>query len=160
MGAVAGAVLGAPISTAVIVFELTGGYELTIALLLSVSIASMIMQGLLGKSFFQWQMSQRGVFLGEGSHLRILRTWLVRDFMTRLTAEELADPPELPPDQPRLMPSDTLALALRTLDEGGYTRLAVCSEREGGELLGWVDQIKVLSAYNQALIDANVEEHK
>ena len=39
MGAVAGAVLGAPISTTVIVFELTGGYALSIALLLTVAIA-------------------------------------------------------------------------------------------------------------------------
>ena len=159
MGAVAGAVLGAPISTAVIVFELTGGYELTIAILLSVSIASMVMQGLLGKSFFKWQLSQRGVFLGEGSHLRIVRTWTVREFMTHLTSEELAEPPDLE-DQPKLIPSDTLERTLRTLDEGGYTRLPVMDRREGGTHVGWVDQVNALAAYNKALIDANVEEHK
>ena len=159
MGAVAGAILGAPISTAVIVFELTGGYELTIALLLSVSIASMIMQALLGKSYFDWQLSQRGVFLGEGSHLRIVRTWTVRDFMTNLTPEEIAEPPELF-DRPRLIISDTLERALRTFDEGGYTRLAVFGNREAGELIGWVDQVEALAAYNRALIEANVEEHK
>ncbi len=159
MGAVAGAVLGAPISTAVIVFELTGGYELTIALLLSVSIASMIMQGLLGKSFFDWQMSQRGVFLGEGSHLRIVRTWTVREFMTKLTPQEIAEPPELF-DRPPVIPSDTLEMALRTFDEGGYTRLAVFDKRTDGALLGWVDQVEALAAYNKALIEANVEEHK
>ena len=159
MGAVAGAILGAPISTALIVFELTGGYELTIALLLSVSIASMIMQALLGKSFFDWQLSQRGVFLREGSHLRIVRTWTVRDFMTVLTPEEIAEPPELL-DRPRLIPSDTLEIALRTFDNGGYSRLAVLDRREGGNLLGWVDQVEALAAYNKALIEANVEEHK
>ena len=159
MGAVAGAVLGAPISTAVIVFELTGGYELTIALLLSVSIASMIMQVLLGKSFFDWQLSQRGVFLREGSHLRIVRTSTVRDFMTKLTPEEIVDPPELL-DRPCMIPTDTLERDLRTFDDGGYTRLAVLADRDGGELLGWVDQIEALAAYNKALIEANVEEHK
>jgi CIC family chloride channel protein len=159
MGAVAGAILGAPISSALIVFELTGGYELTIALLLSVSIASMIMQGLLGKSFFLWQLAQRGVFLGEGAHRRIVRTWTVRDFMTQLTPEEMDDPPDLL-DRPRLIPSDTLEMTLRTFDEGGYTRLAVFNKREGGLHVGWVDQIKALSAYNKALIDANVEEHR
>ncbi len=159
MGAVAGAILGAPISTALIVFELTGGYELTIALLLSVSIASMIMQALLGKSFFDWQLSQRGVFLREGSHLRIVRTWTVRDFMTMLTPEEIAEPPELL-DRPRLIPSDTLEIALRTFDNGGYSRLAVLDRREGGNLLGWVDQVEALAAYNKALIEANVEEHR
>ncbi|MDX1717914.1 MAG: chloride channel protein [Anderseniella sp.] len=159
MGAVAGAVLGAPISTAVIVFELTGGYELTIAILLSVSIASMVMQGLLGKSFFQWQLSQRGVFLGEGSHLRIVRTWTVRDFLTQLTPDELENPPVLE-DRPKLVPSDTLETALRTFDEGGYTRLAVFDKREDGVLIGWADQIKALATYNKALIEANVEEHR
>ena len=159
MGAVAGAVLGAPISTALIVFELTGGYEITIALLLSVSIASMIMQGLLGKSFFLWQLSQRGVFLGEGSHLRIVRTCTVRDFMINLTPEELADPPVLF-DRPVLILSDTLEKTLRTMDEGGYTRLAVFDKRDHGTHIGWVDHVGALSAYNKALIDANVEEHR
>jgi CIC family chloride channel protein len=141
MGAVAGAVLGAPISTAVIVFELTGGYELTIAILLSVSIASMVMQGLLGKSFFQWQLSQRGVFLGEGSHLRIVRTWTVRDFLTQLTPDELDTPPPLE-DRPKLVPSDTLETALRTFDEGGY--YAACGVRQArgrrADRLGRPDQ--------------------
>ena len=159
MVAVAGAVLGAPISTAVIVFELTGGYELTIAILLSVSIASMVIQALMGKSFFQWQLSQRGVFLGEGAHLRIVRTWTVRDFLKPLSEEELAEPPHLE-DRPKLVPTDTLETALRAFDEGGFTRLAVFDKREGGEHVGWADQIAALETYNQALIAANVEEHR
>jgi len=51
-------------------------------------------------------------------------------------------------------------MALRTLDEGGYTRLAVLDKRVDGVLLGWVDQVEALAAYNKALIEANVEEHK
>ena len=54
MGAVAGAVIGAPISTAVMVFELTGGYTLSLALLLTVSIAMGVNQAIHGHSFFQW----------------------------------------------------------------------------------------------------------
>lgn len=56
MGAVAAAVLGAPISTTLIVFELTGDYALTIAVMVAVVIASVITQQFLGKSFFNWQM--------------------------------------------------------------------------------------------------------
>ncbi len=159
MGAVAGAVLGAPISTAVIVFELTGGYELTIAILLSVSIASMVMQALMGKSVFLWQLAQRGVFLGEGAHLRIVRTSTVREFLMPLSEEEQADPPQLE-DRPRLIPTDTLETALRAFDDGGYTRLAVFDRRDGGHHIGWADQIAALATYNKALIAANVEEHK
>ncbi|MGI9568466.1 MAG: chloride channel protein, partial [Desulfobulbia bacterium] len=49
MGAVAAAVIGAPVSTTVIAFELTGGYELTIALLLAVSISTGFSQAILGQ---------------------------------------------------------------------------------------------------------------
>ena len=52
----AAAVLGAPISTTLIVFELTGDYALTIAVMVAVVIASVITQQFLGKSFFNWQM--------------------------------------------------------------------------------------------------------
>ena len=50
MGAVAGAVIGAPISTAVMVFELTGGYALSLALLLTVCIAIGVNQAVHGRS--------------------------------------------------------------------------------------------------------------
>ena len=68
MGAVAAAVLGAPISTTVIVFELTGGYALTIALLFTVSIAVGITFAVHGRSYFHWQLESRGLFVSEGPH--------------------------------------------------------------------------------------------
>ena len=61
MGAVAAAVLGAPVSTTVMVFELTGGYTMSIALLLTVSIASAGARALVGGSFFHRQLAARGV---------------------------------------------------------------------------------------------------
>ncbi len=60
MGAVAGAVLGAPISTVLIVFELTGGYALTVALLLTVAISNGLSLAVLGRSFFGAQLATRG----------------------------------------------------------------------------------------------------
>src|SRR5690606_12035694 len=60
MGAVAAAVLGAPISTSVMVFELTGGFALSLALLLTVSIGNGISNAVLGRSFFQAQLESRG----------------------------------------------------------------------------------------------------
>ncbi|MDZ7823205.1 MAG: chloride channel protein [Ahrensia sp.] len=81
MGAVAGAVLGAPISTTMIVFELTGGYGLSIALLLSVAIAHGINQALHGHSYFHWQLEMRGLFDHLGPHRSIMRTKKVMDFM-------------------------------------------------------------------------------
>ena len=62
MGAVAGALLGAPISTTVMVFELTGGYGMSVALLLSVSLATALAHTLIGRSYFHWQLEMRRVF--------------------------------------------------------------------------------------------------
>src|SRR5690606_36790330 len=61
MGAVAGAVLGAPISTILIIFELTGDYEVTVAVMVAVVISSLITQAVVGRSIFQWQLDDRGV---------------------------------------------------------------------------------------------------
>ncbi len=63
MAAVAAAVLGAPISTILIAFELTGDYKLTIGVMVAVVISSLLTQSIFGRSFFQWQLDQRG--LGE-----------------------------------------------------------------------------------------------
>ncbi len=160
MGAVTGAVLGAPVSTAMIVFELTGGYEMTIALLLSVSIASMIMQALIGQSFFGWQLSTRGLYLGDGPHRRIMRTWKVAEFMTSLTTEEAENPIELGADDLHLTPDDTLEVALRAFDSTGYTRIPVFDSNHMTRQIGWADYTKAVTTFNAALIEANVEEHR
>ncbi len=81
MGAVAGAVLGAPISTIVIVFELTGDYAVTIAVMVSVVIASVITQQAQGRSFFIWQLARRGLSLKDGREVGLLRAVRVRDVM-------------------------------------------------------------------------------
>ena len=52
MAGVTAAVLGAPISTILIMFELTSNYELTIAVMIVVVIASMLTQQITCESFF------------------------------------------------------------------------------------------------------------
>lgn len=81
MGAVAGAVLGAPISTILMVFELTGDYELTIAVMIATVIASQITQNSYGFSYFTWQLSERGVDLRGGREEVLMRNRLVADIM-------------------------------------------------------------------------------
>jgi CIC family chloride channel protein len=81
MGAVAGAVLGAPISTILIVFELSGDYTLTIAVMIGVVVASVITQQVKHKSFFLWQLSIRGIDLKEGRESGILDAFQVREIM-------------------------------------------------------------------------------
>lgn len=81
MGAMAGAVLGAPISTILMVFELTGDYELTIGVMIATVIASQISLNAIGFSFFSWQLNQRGISLKGGREAAILRSKSVRDVM-------------------------------------------------------------------------------
>ena len=81
MGAVAGAVLGAPISTILMVFELTGDYTLTVAVMISTVIASQIVSQGLGYSFFHWQLKQWGVNLSGGRESRIMRSRRTRSVM-------------------------------------------------------------------------------
>ncbi len=81
MGAVAAAVLGAPISTTVMVFELTGGFALSLALMLTVAIGNGISQAILGRSLFQAQLESRGIVLHDGPHRTLLREIRVADIM-------------------------------------------------------------------------------
>ncbi|MEQ8305720.1 MAG: chloride channel protein [Hoeflea sp.] len=161
MGAVAGAVLGAPISTTVIVFELTGGYALSIALLLTVAIAHGITQALHGHSYFQWQLEMRGLFVQDGPHRAVLRNVRVMDFMT--LPDDDAEPEYFDPETgaSALRATDTLEVALRTFDAGGHTRLPVVTEAEDdGLIIGWAEQAKAVTHFNRRLIAASEEEHR
>ncbi|QKV17249.1 chloride channel protein [Oricola thermophila] len=160
MGAVAGAVIGAPISTTVMVFELTGGYTLSIALLLTVAIAYGINQAIHGHSYFHWQLEMRGLFIHEGPHRSLTRAKRVMDFMDLLEPD--AEPVNLAEDDgtPVLRPSDTLERALRLFDSHGVSRLPVCDEGDPRRVIGWADQVRALRYFNKALIDASIEEHR
>jgi len=61
MGALAAAALGAPLSTTLIVFEMTGNYPVTLAVLLASVVSSVTVNELWGYSYFTWQLAQRGV---------------------------------------------------------------------------------------------------
>lgn len=156
MGAVAGAVLGAPISTTVMVFELTGGYGMSIALLLTVSIASALTRACLGRSFFHWQLASRGLFLDEGAHWRVGRA---------LTIGALIQP--LPPggsaaaaEACTLTTADTVETALRAFDTCGLERLPVADPHDRNRGVGMLEQTEVLKAFNAALIEAVADEQR
>jgi chloride channel protein, CIC family len=82
MGAMAAAVLGAPISTALIIFEMTSDYALTLALMIAVVIASTITRQFHGGSFFSWQLERRGHDLREGLEVALLRNMQVQSVLS------------------------------------------------------------------------------
>jgi len=159
MGAVAAAVLGAPISTILIVFELTGGYEMTIALLLAVSISTGLMQAVHGRSFFHWQLGTRGLILHGGPHKEIVRNVHVADFMEPLGTGEIVEPLDREGEQFLLTKQDTLEFTLRTFDASGASKIPVVDDKDTTRVIGWASELAATNAFNKALIEANVEEH-
>ena len=160
MGAVAAAVIGAPLSTTMIVFELTGGYTLSIALLLTVSIATGITIAVHGRSYFYWQLESRGIAVADGPHSQLMRTLRVGEFMKRLPPDLEERPPPLEEGAPRLLTTDTLERALRVFDESGLEEVPVVRAAALSQVVGYASQIEALRQFNDALIDASIEEHK
>jgi CIC family chloride channel protein len=66
MAAVASAVVGAPIAVVLIVLEFTMSYEFAVAAMLSVVVATLLSSLLYGHSFFDEQLSRRGIDLAQG----------------------------------------------------------------------------------------------
>lgn len=130
MGAVAGAVLGAPISTILIVFEMTGDYELTIALMVAVVIASTVTEQTLGRSIFQWQLRRRGVNIRGGRETRLLSEISVGDVMKR--------------DYAAIGPDDNLELLAEKLRAAPYGEVFVLAP--DNRLIGVVTQADLAHA--------------
>jgi chloride channel protein, CIC family len=160
MGGVAAAVLGAPISTTMIVFELTGGYDMTIALLVTISLAHGLSRAALGHSYFHWQLSKRGLSLQDGPHKEIMQRITVASFMAWREADQPLPSELCPIDQAWLEPSDSLEHALRTFDRVGASMIPVVSSSDGSGIIGWTDRLTALSMYNGALIESHEEEHR
>ncbi len=82
MGSLAAAILGAPISTTLIIFEMTGDYTLTIAVMLGVVVATLVTSQLSGfKSIFLSQLNDAGIVLDGGQDVSALKGTTVSDFL-------------------------------------------------------------------------------
>ena len=72
MVAVTSAVIGAPLTTILIVFELTRNYDLATAAMVSVVFSNLVAYRIFGRSLFDVQLRGRGFDLAEGRHRAIL----------------------------------------------------------------------------------------
>lgn len=158
MGAVAAAVLGAPISTAVMIFELTGGFAFSVALLFAVSISTGLTQLAMGRSFFYWQLYTRGIMLEEGPHQYLARRTRVRDLITPFPPGEEITEINLAKMPAWLRPDDTLEAALRAFDATGHASLIVV-EHGDHKPIGLVHHVDALANFNKALVAQSREEH-
>ncbi len=158
MGAVAAAILGAPISTTVIAFELTNEADVTIALLLAVSISTALHQATHGMSFFHWQLNNRGIFLQDGEHRYFAKSLFIKDFMTSAEEDEISD--FKPAKNPWLTQNQSVEEALKAFDKHNCHRIAVIDDKDRSKVIGWADHWAALEELNKRHVATHVEEHR
>ncbi len=165
MGGVAAAVLGAPISTTLIVFELTGDWQTGLAVMVTVSLASAVASRIVDRSFFLTQLEQRGVHLAAGPQAYLLSTFQVTSVMRSMDHPKAADPEVCA----RLIREGTYVVEGKSLDqampilEASNRNFVPVVRASGGigppELRGALFQVDALRAFNRALAATAAEEH-
>ena len=163
MGAVAAAVLGAPVSTTLIVFELTGDWQTAIAVLAAVSTATAIASRFVRRSFFLTQLARRDIRIAQGPQEYLLQLVGIvhvtrRPGATGALPQAVLD--QLAAEGLTIDRDARLKLALRRFDRTGATHLAV-TQTQGDEtrVIGGLSHVDALRAYNQALAATAAEEH-
>ncbi|MDZ7840074.1 MAG: chloride channel protein [Gammaproteobacteria bacterium] len=82
MVAVTSPVIGAPLTTILIVFELTRNYDLATAAMVSVAFANLIGYRIFGRSLFDRQLLSRGFDLSLGRDKVMMRQRTLREFLS------------------------------------------------------------------------------
>ncbi len=165
MGAVAAAVLGAPISTTLIVFELTGDWQIGLAVMVAVSTSTALGTRLVTHSFFLSQLKRRGIHLAEGPQAYLLSMTAVAGLM-RPAGDDSAPSEEVC----RAMIEkgiyidigSTLETAMPVFDAHEVNYLPVIAQ-SGGDAQpvykGVLYHVDALKAFNLALATLSREEH-
>ena len=165
MGAVAAAVLGAPISTTLIVFELTGDWQTGLAVMVAVSMSTALASRLVDRSFFLTQLERRNIHLAAGPQAYLLATFRVAKVMRPKEAANAA--PEAAcwdlVEQGIYIDGNATLESLMPMFEGGELRfipvVTLAGEDSPPELWGAVFQVDALRTYNRALAATAAEEH-
>jgi len=162
MGAVAAAVIGAPISTILIVFELTGDWQTGLAVMVAVSLSTAFASRMVNRSFFLTQLERRNVHFAAGPQAYLLATFRVANIMRGVDKPTAADPDdcwELIRDGVYIDGNATLEQAMPLFDQGNYPFIPVVTlgaEDAPPELWGALFQVDALKVMNRALAAVSV----
>lgn len=165
MGAVAAAVLGAPISTTLIVFELTGDWQIGLAVMASVSLSTALASRLVDRSFFLTQLERRDIHLAAGPQAYLLAMFRAGAVMRPAGHPRAADEEtchRMIAEGLFVEASATLEAALPILDRAEVRFLPVVLPGDEGappKLVGALFHVDALKAYNRALAATAAEEH-
>ncbi len=165
MGAVAAAVLGAPISTTLIVFELTGDWQTGIAVMAAVSLSTALASRWVDRSFFLTQLERRGVHLAAGPQAYLLSTVRIASVMRDRDHDKAANEEqcwELIEQGVYIDGNATLEAVMPMFETSAARFIPVVTlggEGDPPELWGAVFQVDALKAFNRALAETAAEEH-
>lgn len=165
MGAVSAAVLGAPISTTLIVFELTGDWQTGLAVMVAVSISTALASRLVDRSFFLTQLERRNIHLAAGPQAYLLAMFRVGLVMRPMDHENAAPHDRLLTLIEQGIFTDTnatLERALPIFERTGLDFVPVVQLAPGDgppALEGALFHVDALKAYNSALAATAAEEH-
>jgi CIC family chloride channel protein len=165
MAAVAAAVLGAPISTTLIVFELTGDWQTGLAVMVAVSLSTAVASKLVHRSFFLTQLERRNIHLAAGPQAYLLGMFRVSKVMRPMDHDRAASENHLLDliDQGIYIDANsTLERALPIFERTGLDFVPVVTLAPGDAppaLDGALFHVDALKAYNRALAATAAEEH-
>jgi CIC family chloride channel protein len=212
MAATSSAVLGAPISTILVIFELLGDFKVTVSVMSGAVVACVIVQQIYGDSFHSRQLRRLGIVIEGARALQILRERTVAEVMTAprqlvpatlhfgelkrllqclpesaeaivvdennglvgtismddikdvafdpLVNEDALEAQHLTRLYPATLPiATTLEQALKVMEQWKADRLPVVKDAASQEIAGMLDHKTLLTAYNQALLQAESEAH-
>lgn len=161
MAAVAAAVLGAPISTTLIVFEMTGDWQTGLAVLVTVSLATALSSRYVDRSFFLTQLERRNIHIAigpQGYLLELVRT----DATMRPIDDAIQEDWDLVEQGHYVSAAGTLNTAMTVFQRTRAAYLPVVKvggETATSQIVGRLHEVDALRAYNKALSDAAEEEH-
>ncbi len=164
MGAVSAAVLGAPISTTLIVFELTGDWQIGLAVMVAVSMSTALASQMVDRSFFLTQLEKRDIHCAAGPQAYVLSLLRCGGVMRPLGDARNPSAAECAPlisqgNWVRAAASLEVAMPIFERTDLPYIPVLSGSGDDVGEQLGTLFHIDALKAYNRALIAAAEEEH-
>jgi CIC family chloride channel protein len=120
MMAFASAVIGAPLTCILIVFELTRNYDITIAAMVAVVFSNLVAHRLFGRSLFDVQLARRGMDFSQGRDRAHLAALPVRDLVSEAAVT--------------MRPGDTAAEVEARLAAAGWRQAFVLDDE--GQLVG------------------------
>jgi CIC family chloride channel protein len=142
MGAVFAGASRAPITSIIILFEMTRDYEIIVPLMLAVAVATVVSRSLRAESIYTTKVRRAGIDLRRYGEFDLMRSIKVNQAMTR-------DFPTVPPD---MLVNDLVA----KFNQTGHHGFPVVSE--DGNLFGVVTVADVEDSLTDAVIDLKVRD--